>query len=403
MAALTRLQSFYNGRDYDPGANPGGMANAGNAVNFEPSLRDIGLVATKVGAAADAIQVMGNQAGAAVPNLTVMANVSGALAAMTATPIATLAAVLSRGLFYKTDPATVALTKTTAGTLSLKAGTVVEVAGSILTFAADTAVTMPALTAGTDYAVYLCADGSVRADAGFTAPAGYTAATSRRIGGGHYDLTGSFNAYSLWDLKWRPACADPRGMVLVAGAFWADIYLLGVNHPTAGTSAAGQTIADGASPPKIPSAFGGTGSNSYGDLTWWTAAEVMAAYGKRLPTYQEFAALAYGVTENQSVGSDPVTTQHQAGYTSKWGIEQATGVMTIWGREFAGPYGLASYQNNNGGRGATSDLPNAAAWGGNWGDAANSGSRLCRWDMAPTNSGNFLTARGVCNHLALST
>jgi hypothetical protein len=137
-------------------------------------------------------------------------------------------------LFYKADPDSVIFTKTAAGAISLKAGTKVEVAGAVVSFVSNTAVTMPSLTAGTDYAVYVCSDGTVRADASFSAPTGYTTANSRKIGGFHYalgnlnvDATPNINAYSLWDLKWRPACADPRGMVLVAGKFWCDIYLLG--------------------------------------------------------------------------------------------------------------------------------------------------------------------------------
>ena len=313
------------------------------------------------------------------------------------------------GTFAKADYTTVAFTKTGAGTISLKAGTVIEVAGSAVTMSADTAVTMPSLTAGTDYAVYACTDGTIRADANFTAPAGYTTANSRKIGGFHYalanlnvDATPNINAYSLWDLKWRPAAADPRGMVLVAGSFWADIYLLGTEHIANGTSAAGKVIADGGSPPKKPLAFGGDGSASYGDLSWWTANEVLAAYGKRPPTYQEFGALAYGVTENQSVGSDPGTTQHQVGYTSKWGIEQATGVMWTWGSEFGGPYASAAWANDNGGRGQDYNLSNVAMFGGYWSGTATSGSRSSHWDGAPSASASNYGARGVCSHLALS-
>ena len=316
--------------------------------------------------------------------------------------------VTKTGLFYKADPMSVAFNKTGAGALTLKAGTIIDLYGTTYTFAADAAVTMPSLSGGTDYAIYLCNDGTVRADANFTAPTGFTALTSRQIGGFHYalanlniDATANINAYSLWDLKWRPACSDPRGMVLVAGNFWADIYLLGINHTTVGTSGAGQTIADGSSPPKIPLLFGGTGSNSYSDLNWWTAAEVLAGYGKRHPCYQEFAALAYGVTENQSVGSDPATTQHQAGYTSKWGIEQATGVMWVWGSEFGGPYGSAAWTNDNGGRGQDYNLSNAAIFGGVWSNAAYSGSRCSPWNNAPSTSNNIIGARGLCDHLRL--
>ena len=90
------------------------------------------------------------------------------------------------GVFTKADASTVAFTKTGANTATLKGGTYIDVVGTPLTFAADTAITMPTLVAGTDYAIYACTDGTVRADAGTSAPTGYTTANSRKIGLGRF-------------------------------------------------------------------------------------------------------------------------------------------------------------------------------------------------------------------------
>jgi len=49
----------------------------------------------------------------------------------------------ANGLFNKSDSGSVAFTKTGVGTVSVKAGTSVEVLGSLITFATATAVTMP--------------------------------------------------------------------------------------------------------------------------------------------------------------------------------------------------------------------------------------------------------------------
>ncbi|KHK02789.1 hypothetical protein [Desulfovibrio sp. TomC] len=38
--AADRLDAFYNPNDYDPTANPGGMAAGGHRENYIPSLRD---------------------------------------------------------------------------------------------------------------------------------------------------------------------------------------------------------------------------------------------------------------------------------------------------------------------------------------------------------------------------
>ena len=327
----------------------------------------------------------------------------------------------SGGAFYKADPSSVAFAKLSATTAQLKAETWVDVGGRMLFFGADTNIVMPGFNAGTDYAIYACTDGTVRADASFTAPTGYTTASSRKIGGFHYapgghsgspgggNSTPQINEYSFWDLKWRPACADPRGMTLVAGSFWSDIYLLGVDHQINGSSKYAVTIADGSSPPKIPAKFGGNGSTAYGSLNWWEAAEVGQSFGKRLPAYDEFSALAYGTTENSSIGSDPGSTIWAAAYVSKWGVNQATGVLWTWGAEFSyrqdGSATPWNWRNSTGGRGQLylySDIGLVASvFGGDWVDAAGSGSRASNWGSSPWDSGGDIGARLVCDHLSL--
>lgn len=318
-----------------------------------------------------------------------------------------------KGHLHKSDKSTVAFTKTGVGTATIKAGTEILVASTLVSFAADTAIVMPVLTAGTDYAIYACTDGTVRADANFSAPSGYTAANSRKIGGFHYspgghsgvsgggNATAQINEYSLWDLKFKPACLDPRGMALVADGFWADIYLLGVDHLTNGSSKYNVTIADGASPPKIPTKFGGDGTVAYTSLNWWEAGEVMAHHGKRLPTYTEFAALAYGTTEASSIGADPVSTTWAAAYVSKWGCAQASGNLWVWGANFGGGAAAAGWVVNTVGRGSTYQMENAAIFGGSWGVSSNSGSRCSYWNFSPTISDSNIGARGVCDLLIL--
>lgn len=327
------------------------------------------------------------------------------------------------GLFFKADPAAVAFTKTGAGTASIKAGTKIwRRDGAVQTFASDTTITMPTLTAGTDYAIYVCNDASIRADASFTAPSGYTTANARKIGGFHYapgenatgtsggNTTPAINAYSLWDLKFRPSCPDPRGMTLVADAFWSDIYLLGAEHLTNGTSKYNVTIADGASPPKKPLKFGGNGSTTQADGNWWNMNEVLQSHGKRPPAYDEFAALAYGTTEATSSGGTDVPTTGATGtgatsawniFTSKWGAIQAAGCLWTWGDEFGGGAAAAAWTANTGGRGSTYQMENAALFGGNWGSTSFSGSRASNWSASPAGSSDGFGVRGVCDHLML--
>lgn len=340
-------------------------------------------------------------------------------------PVRLVDGAAAKGVFAKALASGPAFTAPTGSTLVLLAGTVVELNGWLHVFSSNTAVVLPALTAGVDYAVYVCSDGSVRADASFTAPSGYATGDVRLIGGFHFapggnaaaqaggNSTPAINPYSIWDLRWRPRCPDPRGMTLVAGKFWADIYLLGVDHHVNGTSAYNVTIADGSSPPKVSLAFGGNGTTTYGNLTWYSASEIMQGAGKGLPDYGEFAVLAYGVTENGSVGTEPTSTALDALRTSKWGVMQATGNMWVWGRDFGFiPSGAdfaalttASYKNQTGSRGQIYTYGSSglcsAIFGGSWTSGSLSGSRASYWNTTPWSSPTNLGARGRSDHLAI--
>ena len=352
----------------------------------------------------------------------------------------------SAAKLYKLDSFSPTFTKTGADTISVKAGTLAMVAGVRVSWDTDTAVTMPTLTGGTDYAIYVCTDGSIRADASFTAPAGYTTANSRMIGGFHYGLVasgttvagGSFattgngmiwtqtdvdniagiNKFSLWDVKFRPACSDPRGMVLVGGRTWVDIYLCSTDTAANGTSKSGTNIASGTVLPKIPAAFGGDGTATYPTLNWWEANELARASQKRFMWAHEFFEAAFGVTENQSIdatASTYPTTQRNAGYTSKYGIEQASGHHQVWGQdsnfysEAASPAGSWKDVNGNNGAGTgrgqeytfgTYGLSRVVLGGTRTFDVY-SGSRTSDWGYYPWISGWSIGLRAACDHMTL--
>ena len=313
------------------------------------------------------------------------------------------------GLFRKADPTTVLFTKTGAGTAETQSALYVDVNNTVLTIASGTSVDMPTLTAGTDYAIWAETDGSLQASTNHTTP---PSANARKIGGFHYaagsnasaqaggNTTAQINEYSFWDLKFRPTC-DPRGMTLVADGFWADIYLTGVDHHTNGTSKYNVTIADGSSPPKVPSNFGGNGSTTYGSYTWFEVQELLASHGKRAPTQQEFMALAYGTTEASAIGSDPSTTNWDNAYVSKWGCNQSSGCMWIWGLDRGGAYYTSGWNANTEGRGSEYNAPNAALFGGDWLNGSYAGSRCSAWSFSASSSVNNIGSRGVCDHMIL--
>jgi len=315
------------------------------------------------------------------------------------------------GLFRKADPTIVAWTKTGNFTVSTATTLYVEVNGVVKTIASSTAVTMPgSATTGTDYAIWAKTDGTLEATSNHTSP---PTANARKIGGFHYapggnaaaqaggNTTPQINEYSFWDLKFRPACSDPRGMTLVAGGFWTDIYLTGVDAITNGSSKYNVTMADGSSPPKVPTMFGGNGSSTYGSYTWFEAMEMATAFGKRCPTQQEFMSAMYGTTEASSIGSDQGSTILNAAYTSKWGVMQSTSVLWVWGQERGGAYNTGGWNANTEGRGSEYNAPNAVVLGGGWDVGSDSGSRCSGWGNAASDSGSGVGSRFACDHLQL--
>ena len=181
-------------------------------------------------------------------------------------------------------------------------------------------------------------------------------------------------------------------MTLVNDHFWSDIYLLNTSAGTNGTSKNNATIWD--------------------TRIGFDTAEELGKYGKRLPRYREFADLAFGTTEANSRGNDPVTTglgttntglsNTDNKFTSKWGVIQSSGVSFTVGDEFGGGNAGASWAANTGGRGATWQLENTVVFGGYWADGANCGSRCSNWFSSLAGEGFYGTGgRGVCDHLRL--
>ncbi len=275
-----------------------------------------------------------------------------------------------------------------------------DVGGTIVTLAADVAVTLPTLASHTDYMVYCSTTGALSAQPWDNA----APANSRAVGGFHvYHTTATVNPNSIWDLGYRPV-ANPRGMTQCPTGDWVDIYLMDVDYGINGFSRGGVTIADGSSPPKIPAIYGGNGTTTYGSLTWFEAVDLAAAAGKRLLTYAVFTAAAFGVVERQSVGTDPVTTKYQVGHRSACGMEQATGCMWQWGEDINGTNatGAVSWQDITDGRGGIyTHSIRAVLLGVDWSIASYSGSRASYWGVAPGYSAGNISARASCGHMTL--
>jgi len=337
--------------------------------------------------------------------------------------------------FIKVDSRSVAFTKTGSGTASIKAGTVCSVASNQKRFTADTAVVMPVLTAGTDYAIYFCTDGTVRADSSFTNPTGYTTYNSRMIGGFHYGLVapgttvagGSFattgsgmiwtqgdvdniagiNKFSLWDLKFRSTSTDPqfrgqKGFAYSAlGNEWVAIYFASTDTDTNGLSKYNTNIASGTVVPKVPAAVGGNGTTTYASPTWWDFSEIAKAYGCRLISDANFNVAAFGVTESQSIMgavSTYPTTLRNPGFTSRIGLEEATGHHYTWGSDSAGATSTAWIANGARGQ-AHADTIRRGTFGGGRGETVTAGSRSSNWTYVPGTVSWAVGLRAACDHM----
>ncbi|MCT7549805.1 hypothetical protein N5U04_09920 [Aliarcobacter butzleri] len=330
----------------------------------------------------------------------------------------------SRGpLFIKVSPSSIKIPaglKLTVGEESFKV-----VSDYTLTLAANLLVP-ETKTAGTDYYVYAKANGT------FYISSNKNISADRLIGGFHYGLVGEteaatgnkiendmqkirgINAYSFWDLKYRPV-ANSEGMVCI-GKRWYDIYLLNSEHIINGTSKAGATIAGGETTggraiPKIPLEYGGNGTLNFGKFTWYQALEIAKAHGKELIPYSEFPTIAYGVLEGASSQTNAYEVvagkiEHYPNLTSKYGIEQATGVQWIWGADLANGYGTTDFawKDNADGRGqiySTSNSPTAVLLGGARGSGVIAGSRASNWDFYVWSSFWSIGCRFACDHLEL--
>jgi hypothetical protein len=275
--------------------------------------------------------------------------------------------------------------------------------------------TVAANRAGKDFYVYACNNaGALKllVSANSTYPEGYTAANSRKVAGfhglcasvgeiaGHVAsgyLAGDIIPTSVWDLKFRPACA-PEGMRYVAGMnVWQDIYLASVSGGNL-ASAYGGVTADGASNPIFD---------------WYDFTEWFGRIGKRLPSQGEFMAGANGSNEGTNVtgSADPVATGGHSDTAGRRMIsdtfgEDYCGALWQWSSDAGGTCGTSAYKNQyttrTAQRGQGYMEPAYAAEGGCWYNAAAAGSRAVAANNLALALGANMGARGVAPALAVS-
>lgn len=335
-------------------------------------------------------------------------------------------------LFVKVSPSSIKIPaglKLTVGTTSFKV-----ITDYTLTLASDLVGSTKA--AGTDYFVY------AKNDATFYISADDTITIDRLIGGFHYGLVGETEApsgekteemmvrqrgiwaASCWDLKKRPSSKSPRAKNFAFG-IWADIYpadediaIRGYSSPWKDPYAttrvkaklAGGTTEFGRGIPKIPLAFKGNGTLTYGKLNHWDACEIAASLDMSLLSLAEFSLLAKGVLENVSSLTNAYETtmgtiEHYPNLTSEY-LEQAAGVQWMWSSTLAtNPTGATwayrAVTENRGQIYSTENSPIAVLLGGSRGDGVAAGSRASVWYHYVWNSIWSIGCRFACRDLEL--
>lgn len=221
--------------------------------------------------------------------------------------------------------------------------------------------TIAANRAGKDFYLYACipsgdnATPVIKLSANSTVPVGYTASTSRKIGGFHclcadvgtidgHALTdyvaGDILPTSVWDLQHRPK-ADPEGMVYVDGIdMWVDIYLASWDGSQL-VSVYGNATADGTSTKPF-----------HGELF----AEEFGLIKKQNIFRDHFIVAAKGSNENTAIkgAADATTTGGHVDTAgrrmiSNYGIEDCCGLLEQWTNETNEYYPGSSIASNSDG------------------------------------------------------
>ncbi|MDA3909628.1 MAG: hypothetical protein PF437_11135, partial [Sulfurimonas sp.] len=183
------------------------------------------------------------------------------------------------------------------------------------------------------------------------------------------------NHYSIWDKKHKPIC-NPEGMVFIPKLkVWIDIYLCNSEWVNNGTSKAGLNILAGSNNrgrvnPK------GNDNFLYSDFQ-----TLLKTENKRLITWDEFIISMKGVKEFSNANDlDNGITKHIRDFTSKYGIEQATGVQWVWAADKI-------------------DDERAVLLGGYSDGCVNAGSRTSGWSGYVWSSYWSVGCRAACDHL----
>lgn len=268
------------------------------------------------------------------------------------------------------DRVTLKVLGTTNGPIPLKVGTRWFIVDTDVVVSSTTDLDTGSIAAGTDYYLYACDNnGSLvwKVSTASTYPTGYTALTSRCVGGYHtlsvnvgtisgHTLTGylanDILPASIWDLKHRARNLNNTGLTYDTGTqLWVQIYLASANGGTSVQSVNGATILD--------------------TIDWNAFVSRGGVAGIRLLTDSEFQIIAAGCNEETNItgSADPVTTTGHLNTASRRmisnnGCEDMAGVLWQWLQDQSYRYDMTAANMTPTAAAATATAYHDAAPGG---------------------------------------
>lgn len=266
--------------------------------------------------------------------------------------------------------------------------------------------------AGMDFYIYACVGETplipeLVVSANSTVPAGYTAATSRKIGGFHClcaavgtitnhplsdYVAGDILPCSIWDINHRPI-GSPEGYAYDEGTdMWYSIYGLtwSGSFGSATATMAGQADDDDLT---LESKFGGEWADGTSSEIWhcFKFEQILARQKQRLLYQREFVSASLGSNQNTNIqgGSDHGTTGGHVDTAgrrmiSNIGLEDCCGDHWQWGADVGSAatsgWGAGCDTNDKYAAGQTyGPTLYRALLGGAWNVSSDCGSRCSTW------------------------
>lgn len=283
---------------------------------------------------------------------------------------------------------------------------------------------------GKDFYIYACANEAtplvpeIIISTNSTIPNGYTADTSRKIGGFHClcvdvgvianhplsgYIAGDILPCSIWDLKHRPI-GEPEGYAYDEGTdMWYSIYGLSWSGSW-GSATANQPGRASDDTLKLESKYGAEWADGTSSEKWHCLKfeQILGRQKQRLLYQREFVSASLGSNQGTNIygSADKITTGGHKDTAnrrmiSNIGLEECCGHLWQWGADIG--YATTGNSNYSNGYDTNDRYVNGQIYGtvsrpllgGDWGDGAPCGSRCSYWNYGALTLAAACGSRGA--------